>query len=106
LPLHSLNGELDGQGRARAGALALRITGQEEQYELFATAERGAPSLRRSRKRPTKAKVNRLLAQLARLGYQAASITLGSSGRGSSETFFDRRSAMTRSAASRPIQSD
>jgi transposase len=28
-------GELDGQGRARAGALALRITGQEEQYELF-----------------------------------------------------------------------
>lgn len=28
-------GELDGQGRARAGALALRITGREEQYELF-----------------------------------------------------------------------
>jgi transposase len=28
-------GELDEQGRARAGALALRITGQEEQYELF-----------------------------------------------------------------------
>src|SRR5271166_100760 len=27
-------GELDGQGRARAGALALRITGREEQYEL------------------------------------------------------------------------
>lgn len=28
-------GELDGQGRARAGALALRISGREEQYELF-----------------------------------------------------------------------
>ena len=28
-------GELDGLGRARAGALALRITGREEQYELF-----------------------------------------------------------------------
>ena len=28
-------GELDGQGRARAGALALRITGRDEQYELF-----------------------------------------------------------------------
>ncbi len=28
-------GELDGQGRARAGALAMRITGREEQYELF-----------------------------------------------------------------------
>src|SRR5271170_4711702 len=28
-------GELDGQGRARAVALALRITGREEQYELF-----------------------------------------------------------------------
>jgi transposase len=28
-------GELDGQGRARASALALRITGREEQYELF-----------------------------------------------------------------------
>jgi hypothetical protein len=28
-------GELDGQGRARTGALALRITGREEQYELF-----------------------------------------------------------------------
>ncbi len=28
-------GELDGQGRARAGALALQITGREEQYELF-----------------------------------------------------------------------
>ena len=28
-------GELDGQGRARACALALRITGREEQYELF-----------------------------------------------------------------------
>ena len=28
-------GELDGQGRARARALALRIDGREEQYELF-----------------------------------------------------------------------
>ena len=28
-------GELDAHGRARAGALALRITGREEQYELF-----------------------------------------------------------------------
>ena len=28
-------GELDEHGRARAGALALRITGREEQYELF-----------------------------------------------------------------------
>ena len=28
-------GELDGLGRARAGALALRITGREEQFELF-----------------------------------------------------------------------
>ena len=28
-------GELDGQGRARAGALTLRITKREEQYELF-----------------------------------------------------------------------
>ena len=28
-------GELDGQGRVRAGALARRITGREEQYELF-----------------------------------------------------------------------
>src|SRR5580658_825007 len=28
-------GELDGQGRARAVALALRIMGREEQYELF-----------------------------------------------------------------------
>jgi transposase len=28
-------GELDEQGRARAGALAWRITGREEQYELF-----------------------------------------------------------------------
>ena len=31
-------GELDGQGRARAGALASRITGREEQYELFEAA--------------------------------------------------------------------
>jgi transposase len=37
-------GELDGQGRARAGALALRITGREEQYELFeAPAGRSEP---------------------------------------------------------------
>ena len=36
-------GELDGQGRARAGALALRITGREEQYDLFE-----APAGRRS----------------------------------------------------------
>ncbi len=36
-------GELDGQGRARAGALALRITGREEQYELF-EAPRGQRS--------------------------------------------------------------
>jgi hypothetical protein len=28
-------GELDGQGRARARSLALRITGRDEQYELF-----------------------------------------------------------------------
>ena len=38
-------GELDGQGRARAGALALRITGREEQYELFEAppGQRSAP---------------------------------------------------------------
>jgi transposase len=38
-------GELDGQGRARAGALALRITGREEQYELFEAPprQRSAP---------------------------------------------------------------
>ena len=37
-------GELDEQGRARAGALALRITGREEQYELFeAPAGRSEP---------------------------------------------------------------
>jgi transposase len=38
-------GELDEQGRARAGALALRITGQEEQYELFEApaGQRSAP---------------------------------------------------------------
>src|SRR5258708_18448588 len=28
-------GELDGQGRARARQLALRITGRQEQYDLF-----------------------------------------------------------------------
>jgi hypothetical protein len=40
-------GELDGQGRARAGALALRITGREEQYELFeAPPDNGARQLR------------------------------------------------------------
>ena len=38
-------GELDGQGRARAVALALRITGREEQYELFEApaGQRSAP---------------------------------------------------------------
>ena len=41
-------GELDGQGRARAGALALRITGREEQYELFEAqpGDNGASRLR------------------------------------------------------------
>ena len=28
-------GELDAQGRARARTLALRLTGRDEQYELF-----------------------------------------------------------------------
>ena len=37
-------GELDGQGRARAGALALRITGRQEQYELFEAPPTGQPS--------------------------------------------------------------
>jgi transposase len=37
-------GELDAQGRARARTLALRITGRDEQYELFeAAAAPGAP---------------------------------------------------------------
>jgi transposase len=37
-------GELDGQGRARAGVLALRITGREEQYELFEAPPTGQRS--------------------------------------------------------------
>jgi transposase len=35
-------GELDGQGRARARRLALKITGRAEQYELFEAAETAA----------------------------------------------------------------
>ena len=35
-------GELDGQGRARARRLALKITGRAEQYELFEAATTAA----------------------------------------------------------------
>jgi hypothetical protein len=36
-------GELDGQGRARARQLALRMSGRHEQYELFEAAPGGEP---------------------------------------------------------------
>ena len=36
-------GELDGQGRARARQLALRMSGQREQHDLFEAAPRGEP---------------------------------------------------------------
>jgi transposase len=36
-------GELDGQGRARARQLALRMSGQREQYDLFEAAPGGEP---------------------------------------------------------------
>ncbi len=59
-------GELDGQGRARAGALALRITGREEQYELFEAppGQRSEPvAVRLDQIRLERAQLARRLAQ-------------------------------------------
>ena len=53
-------GELDGQGRARAGALALRITGREEQYELFEAQPR------RQRSEPVAVRLDQIRLERAR----------------------------------------